>query len=214
MNWPAFSEQLSKPLQSSVVKSRVQGGSKVSYVEGWHVISEANRIFGFDGWTRETVDLKCVSDSERKIGKAPNQRDGFGVSYIAKVRVVAGGVAREGVGAGHGIDADCGQAHESAIKEAETDAMKRALMTFGNPFGLALYDKDRANVTGEPEINYEQIAGDLIVLIQGCKSPSELATLKESNRFTSEQNALPDILFAKLSSAYKAKKAAFMPKSA
>jgi hypothetical protein len=32
-------------------------------------------------------------------------------------------------------------AHESAIKEAETDAMKCALMTFGNPFGLALYDK-------------------------------------------------------------------------
>ena len=29
---------------------------------------------------------------------------------------------------------DLGQAHESAIKEAETDAMKRALMTFGNPF--------------------------------------------------------------------------------
>ncbi|MDM7954732.1 MAG: Rad52/Rad22 family DNA repair protein [Cyanobium sp. CZS 25K] len=34
-----------------------------------------------------------------------------------------------------------GQAHESALKEAETDAMKRALMTFGHPFGLALYDK-------------------------------------------------------------------------
>jgi DNA repair and recombination protein RAD52 len=45
---------------------------------------------------------------------------------------------------------DLGQAHESAIKEAETDAMKRALMTFGNPFGLALYDKEQANVC-DPE---------------------------------------------------------------
>jgi len=35
---------------------------------------------------------------------------------------------------------------ESAAKEAETDAMKRALMTFGNPFGLALYDKSKAHV--------------------------------------------------------------------
>jgi hypothetical protein len=43
-----------------------------------------------------------------------------------------------------------GQAHESALKEAETDAMKRALMTFGNPFGLALYDKKQREVTGEP----------------------------------------------------------------
>ena len=42
---------------------------------------------------------------------------------------------------------DLGQAHESALKEAETDAMKRALMTFGNPFGLALYDKAQRQVS-------------------------------------------------------------------
>jgi recombination DNA repair RAD52 pathway protein len=56
-------------------------------------------------------------------------------------------LVREGSGAGHGIDLDLGQAHESALKEAETDAMKRALMTFGNPFGLALYDKRQREVT-------------------------------------------------------------------
>ena len=57
---------------------------------------------------------------------------------------------REGSGAGHGIDMDLGQAHESALKEAETDAMKRALMTFGNPFGLALYDKQQRQVSNSP----------------------------------------------------------------
>nr|WP_233130301.1 Rad52/Rad22 family DNA repair protein [Synechococcus sp. 1G10] len=57
--------------------------------------------------------------------------------------MVVGGIVREGCGVGHGIDVDLGQAHESALKEAETDAMKRALMTFGNPFGLALYDKQQ-----------------------------------------------------------------------
>jgi hypothetical protein len=56
---------------------------------------------------------------------------------------------REGTGAGGGFGQDMGEAHESAIKEAETDAMKRALMTFGNPFGLALYDKDKQEV-GRP----------------------------------------------------------------
>jgi hypothetical protein len=45
---------------------------------------------------------------------------------------------------------DLGLAHESALKEAETDAMKRALMTFGNPFGLALYDKEQRNVAPPP----------------------------------------------------------------
>ncbi len=33
------------------------------------------------------------------------------------------------------------------LKAAETDATKRALATFGNPFGLALYDKDLSHVT-------------------------------------------------------------------
>ncbi len=33
------------------------------------------------------------------------------------------------------------------LKAAETDATKRALATFGNPIGLALYDKDQSQVT-------------------------------------------------------------------
>jgi recombination DNA repair RAD52 pathway protein len=35
---------------------------------------------------------------------------------------------------------------EQAIKSAESDALKRALVTFGNAFGLALYDKAQRNV--------------------------------------------------------------------
>ena len=139
---------LAKPLSTSAVKDRTQGGRKVSYIEGWHAIAEANRIFGFDGWTRETDEIRCVAEFERAIGQ--QAKPGWSVTYTARVRVRVGNITREGCGAGHGIDTDKGQAHESAIKEAETDAMKRALMTFGNPFGLALYDKTQANVADEP----------------------------------------------------------------
>jgi hypothetical protein len=150
---PEQIQSLSAPLDRGKVRQREQGRTKVSDLEGWQVIAEANRIFGFDGWQRETVALQCVSQSERRIGREPSkpsdppQRDGWGVTYTARVRVVVGAIVREGCGAGHGIDVDLGQAHESALKEAETDAMKRALMTFGNPFGLALYDKQQREVT-------------------------------------------------------------------
>ena len=145
---------LSGPLARANVKQRKQGGSSVSYIEGCVAIAEANRIFGFDAWQRETVLLKCVTQSERLIGR--DQKPGWGVTYAARVRitVTAGDrppLIREGSGAGHGIDVDLGQAHESALKEAETDAMKRALMTFGNPFGLALYDKQQREVEGPSE---------------------------------------------------------------
>jgi DNA recombination protein Rad52 len=142
--------ELSAPLGKSHVKERAQAGRKLSYIEGWHAIAEANRIFGFDSWDRSTLEIRCVAEHQRKIGR--DGKDGWGVSYIARVQIVVGGkVYREGVGAGHGIDADLGLAHESAIKEAETDAMKRALMTFGNPFGLALYDKEQTNVADDFE---------------------------------------------------------------
>ncbi|MGB1021854.1 MAG: RAD52 family DNA repair protein [Synechococcus sp.] len=141
---------LSAPLDRANVRQRQQGRSRVSYLEGWQVVAEANRIFGFDGWQRQTIAVRCVAQAERLIGR--DQKPGWGVTYTARVRVTvtAGGLTpliREGSGAGHGIDVDLGQAHESALKEAETDAMKRALMTFGNPFGLALYDKRQRQVS-------------------------------------------------------------------
>lgn len=135
---------LAKPLLQSNVKQRTQSGRGLSYIESWWAISEANRIFGFDGWNRETVEIRMVAEREREIGA--RKEPGWSVSYIGKVRVTVGGIVREGCGAGHGIDRDLGQAHESALKEMESDAAKRALMTFGNQFGLALYDKSQENV--------------------------------------------------------------------
>lgn len=147
---------LSAKLDPGRVTQRTQSGRTFDYIEGWFAISEANRIFGFDGWSRETVllielraaELVTVTD---KYGKSKDQ---WRVGYMAKVRITVNATVREGTGFGSGAMGDLGEAIESAIKEAETDAMKRALMTFGNPFGLALYDKSRENVgvdaPGEP----------------------------------------------------------------
>jgi DNA recombination protein Rad52 len=140
-------ELLNEKLDASCVKQRDQNGMKLSYIEGHHAIREANRIFGFDGWTRDTVEMS-MAQCEQKPTK---NGDRWYVSYIAKSRISVAGVVRDGYGFGQGIDADLGRAHESASKEAETDAMKRALMTFGDPFGLALYDKAQEHVDKEPK---------------------------------------------------------------
>lgn len=149
----SFTEQqvaaLEAKLDASHVKQREQSGRKLSYIEGWQAISEANRIFGFDGWDRETVELRQFGEPFQ------DAKNLWRVSFMAKVRVrvrtshpetITSIITREGCGYGSGIARDFGDAHESAVKEAETDAMKRALMTFGNPFGLALYDKTQENV--------------------------------------------------------------------
>ena len=129
-------------LSAKVVQTKVVNGFSLSYVEGWYTIEEANRIFGFDGWDRETVATDCVWQGNNQGIPA--------ASYVARVRVrVHAGdkpVVREGSGFGTGTGNTPGEAHEKAVKEAETDAMKRALATFGNRFGLCLYDKDQHGV--------------------------------------------------------------------
>ena len=136
---------LSADLSRDAVKQRKGGRDMLSYIEGWWAIAEANRIFGFDAWTRETVDmLKC---GEPEMGKDKFGNDQWRVRFMCKARIIVGDVIREGTGYGSGIAKDLGDAYEGAIKEAETDAMKRALMTFGNPFGLALYDKTQSAVS-------------------------------------------------------------------
>ena len=146
-------EQLNQPIDPKVVSSRQQGKMQLSYLESWYVINEANRIFGFDGWQSETIQLDCV------------QSDDFCVTYIAKVRVTVGDVIREGVGAGHGKGerVNLGDKHESAVKEAESDARKRALMQFGNQFGLSLYDAKKTWKTAKKDRSAEPVENSLVL---------------------------------------------------
>src|SRR6476620_2199734 len=134
--------QLRAKLEGRHVKTRKANGADLHYVEGWHVIAEANRIFGYDAWDRRTLASRCVWN-----GVAGTYHE---AAYTAKVRVsVRAGditIVREGSGSSEAKAPTPGQAHELALKGAETDATKRALATFGNPFGLALYDREQIGV--------------------------------------------------------------------
>jgi hypothetical protein len=85
-------------------------------------------------------------------------------SYSARVRVrVRAGetiVSREGTGCGTASARNAADAHERAIKAAETDATKRALATFGNRFGLCLYDKEQAGVSEPANRSLEILCPD------------------------------------------------------
>ena len=142
----AFTEAQVKSFETKLdakhVRTRRVQDIVLTYVEGWHVIAEANRIFGYDAWDRETIVTHCVW-----TGMANRQHS---AAYTAKVRIAvrAGGstILREGCGSGEGKGLTPGEAHDLALKAAETDATQRALATFGNPFGLALYDRELAGV--------------------------------------------------------------------
>src|SRR5262249_6879499 len=74
---------------------------------------------------------------------ARENRGTFLTVYVARVRITVHTegttIIREGHGSGEGRGESPGEVHDIALKAAETDATKRALATFGKPFGLELY---------------------------------------------------------------------------
>jgi DNA recombination protein Rad52 len=158
----SFSEEqtnlLNEPLLKENVKTREgTGNTQLSYLASFHVIEEANRIFGFDGWDSEILSLTQADKTEYEkppynAGDDPKQM--ISISYLCKLRVtVKSGdtlTVREDVGFGNGVAGatayGIGSCIELASKEAVTDALKRCMRYYGNKFGLTLYDKDANEV--------------------------------------------------------------------
>ena len=197
-------EMLNEPILGANVKEREAGwGGKdntLAYVEGYHVIAEANRIFGFGGWSSETIETTCVQNEPKAV------------SYIAKVRITVGDVIREGTGAGHGNQTNHGNNHESAIKEAETDARKRAFMQFGNQFGLSLYNgKDKSCKTNKEKPQNEPSLSELALKwIQKAPSQKHLDDIKQRLNAQMKQGNLTDSERHKLTNAIVQKEASLL----
>lgn len=131
----------------------LRDGKPVFYMEAWDLIEQANAIFGFGNWSRETVSVEAIHAPVLRENENDARKTVVVASFWAKVRItVTDGlrsIVREGCGAATSYQKTMGESVEMAIKSAETDAMKRALMTFGNQFGLALYDKAHRHVGHE-----------------------------------------------------------------
>ncbi|RDC59750.1 hypothetical protein HME9302_00945 [Alteripontixanthobacter maritimus] len=143
---PEQTKMLEAPLDPAHVKKPSGNfGPKGDYLEGWHVMNELNRVFGFGGWSY-TIDLTrdALEQADSKNGKQ------WQAAYTCVCTLTVGDIVRQDVGFGSGFAKQIGDAIEGATKEAATDALKRAARTFGNVFGLALYDKSRVNVHTPP----------------------------------------------------------------
>ncbi len=139
---------LNYELDASRIKTREKGNISLSYIEGHDVIETANKIIGYGNWSYNISKLEQVSQEK-------NHNQNVVICYKATVRIIAKDishtkeVAREDVGFGTGVAKTLADAHEGAAKEAVTDALKRAMRTFGNQFGNSLYDK-RKNHHAQP----------------------------------------------------------------
>jgi DNA repair and recombination protein RAD52 len=146
---------LAYELDSSRVKSRSKGNISLSYLEGFDVIETANKIFGFGNWSYNISKLEQVSQEM-------NQNQNNIICYKAVINITvhdlshSKSISREDVGFGTGIAKTLADAHEGGAKEAVTDAIKRAMRSFGNQFGNSLYDKSRQHSQNQQQYAQQQ----------------------------------------------------------
>ncbi len=147
---PAVTQALGQPLDESLVSQRKgRGGRSFDYIEGHAVIDQANRIFGYGGWGYELVGDVTLRRVETVDGQTGEVKVSLG--YSAPVRVtVAGALPRTDLGV-HPVTEDNFDGHDTAMKAAVTDGMKRAFRSFGGQFGNAFYGDQPSASAPQPE---------------------------------------------------------------
>ena len=148
---PAVAERLAQPLDVSLVSYRKgRGGRSFPFVEGHTAIAQANRIFGYGSWGYEVLDVSPREIRTVEEKHALSNAEGTGearsaILYWATVRVQVPGVpTRTDVGC-HAVAEETQDGHDTACKGAVTDALKRALRSFGEQFGNGLYGAGAAD---------------------------------------------------------------------
>ena len=143
LHWDALSPNVNDALRQLldpklVSERKGRGGRRFSYIEGHTAIDQANQVFGYGGWGYEL------------IGEVTLREFKSGAAYSATVRVtVPGAPSRTDVGF-QPVSDDSTEGHETAYKGAVTDALKRALRSFGDRFGNGLYTGSSPAQAGDP----------------------------------------------------------------
>ena len=130
-------------LLKGINPSRVgKDGKGFSHLEAWDVRAHLIRIFGFATWSAELIEMEPIF--ETSIEKEGKTR--WTVAYRATMRLTipTGGfedaIYTEAAVGDSQNNPSRADAHDMAIKTAESQAFKRCAINLGDQFGLSLYN--------------------------------------------------------------------------
>lgn len=129
--------------------NRVRNLRGMSHLEAWDVRRQLIRIFGFEGFTVETLSLELAHErgEQRKKKNSNDTYTAWTIVYRAQVRLTVRDVngqpiaVFEDAAAGDAVNQpSVGDAHDLAMKTALSQALKRCAVNLGDQFGLSLYN--------------------------------------------------------------------------
>jgi recombination DNA repair RAD52 pathway protein len=131
-------------LLKPIHRQRVLSLKGMSYVEGYDIRAELNRVFGFARWSEEILEQELVAETETKTNAG---KPAWNVVYRTRVRLTihapSGSALTfyDGSHVGESTHPVRGEAHGTALTASETYALRRAAINLGDQFGLSLYNK-------------------------------------------------------------------------
>jgi recombination DNA repair RAD52 pathway protein len=139
-------EQVSRLLRP-IRPNRVFHNQGQSNVAGWDIRAHLTRMFGFGNWEKQILDLELISEVPRENPAKSTRAEwtGWYVTYrcTMQLRVYVGGElawCNEDVATGSAQNQPhLHDAHDLAVKNAATYALKRCAIDLGDQFGLSLY---------------------------------------------------------------------------
>ena len=129
-------KELLRPVDPARVKQDENGYSHLAIHD---VRAHMIEIFGFGQWSQEILQMELVTEYKMKTKAG---KDAWYVAYraLSRVTIHATGAVYTEWAAGDSIHPKLGDAHDNAMKKAESQATKRACVNLGDQFGLSLYD--------------------------------------------------------------------------
>jgi recombination DNA repair RAD52 pathway protein len=130
--------QLLRPIN----ERRVGHRDGMSHLESYDVRAHLDRILGFGEWSGDVTDMTLLYEVEKELKSG---KPGWNVAYRCTYRLTihATGATYTEVATGDGQMPDFkrADAHDFAIKTAESQAFKRCAINLGDQFGLSLYQQ-------------------------------------------------------------------------
>ncbi|MBE4790318.1 Rad52/Rad22 family DNA repair protein [Streptomyces caniscabiei] len=131
-------------------------GKGFAHVEAWDIRRHLIRVFGFGGHDTDMLEATLISETSEMRRKRGQNGQEYGDPYEAwtviyrvavRLTVKVDGVVLaqwHGVATGDAANQPSrADAHDLALKTADSQALKRAATNLGDQFGLSLYNKGR-----------------------------------------------------------------------
>jgi recombination DNA repair RAD52 pathway protein len=138
---------LGSPLSRARVTQRTEQGKQLSYLEAWDVKATLVKVFGFGGFSVDLLDTTILANFTKPQTRDPNKMNAVVVAQATvRLTIHATGATYTETATGQNAQPDVGKAFDTALKSAESDALKRAAVFLGTQFGLSLYGRTQDDV--------------------------------------------------------------------